>query len=55
MEIGSLPLAPDAYILDIGWRSGDAHGLDYTPAFVEVDVIPGVRTFAHTIGRCACM
>jgi lipopolysaccharide transport system ATP-binding protein len=53
IEIGSLPLAPDAYTLDIGCRSGDSHGLDYIPACVEVDVVPGSQTLAHTIGRCA--
>jgi lipopolysaccharide transport system ATP-binding protein len=53
IEIDSLPLAPDAYTLDIGCRSGDAHGLDYIPNCVEVDVIPGSHTLAHTIGRCA--
>jgi lipopolysaccharide transport system ATP-binding protein len=53
IEIDSLPLAPDAYILDIGCRSGDAHVLDYIPGCVEVDVIPGTHTLPHTIGRCA--
>ena len=53
IEIDSLPLAPDAYTLDIGCRSGDAHGLDYIPACVEVDVMPGSQTLSHTIGRCA--
>jgi homopolymeric O-antigen transport system ATP-binding protein len=53
IEIDSLPLAPDTYTLDIGCRSGDAHGLDYIPACVEVDVIPGSQTLAHTIGRRA--
>ena len=53
IEINSLPLAPDAYTLDIGCRSGDTHGLDYIPACVEVDVIPGSHTLPHTIGRCA--
>ena len=53
IEIDSLPLAPDAYALDIGCRSGDAHVLDYIPGCVEVDVIPGSRTLSHTIGRCA--
>jgi lipopolysaccharide transport system ATP-binding protein len=53
IEIDSLPLAPDAYTLDIGCRSGDTHGLDYIPSCVEVDVIAGSRTLAHTIGRCA--
>jgi lipopolysaccharide transport system ATP-binding protein len=53
IEIDRLPLAPDAYTLDIGCRSGDSHGLDYIPACVEIDVAPGSRTLAHTIGRCA--
>jgi lipopolysaccharide transport system ATP-binding protein len=53
IEIDSLPLAPDAYALDIGCRSGDAHVLDYIPGCVEVDVIAGSRTLSHTIGRCA--
>jgi lipopolysaccharide transport system ATP-binding protein len=53
IEIDSLPLAPDAYTLDIGCRSGDAHALDYIPGCAEVDVIPGSRTLPHTIGKCA--
>jgi lipopolysaccharide transport system ATP-binding protein len=53
IEIDALPLAPDAYALDIGCRSGDSHGLDYIPGCAEVDVIPGSQTLPHTIGRCA--
>jgi lipopolysaccharide transport system ATP-binding protein len=53
VQIDLLPLAPDAYTLDIGCRSGDAHVLDYIPGCAEVDVIPGPQTLSHTIGRCA--
>jgi lipopolysaccharide transport system ATP-binding protein len=53
VEIDYLPLAPDAYTLDIGCRSGDAHSLDYIPGCAEVDVIRGSQTLSHTIGRCA--
>jgi lipopolysaccharide transport system ATP-binding protein len=53
IEIPSLPLAPDAYTLDIGGRSGDTHALDYIPTCLEVDVIPSPQTLPHTIGRCA--
>ena len=53
IEIDHLPLAPDAYTLDIGCRSGEAHVLDYIPSCAEVDVFPGSQTLSHTIGRCA--
>jgi lipopolysaccharide transport system ATP-binding protein len=53
IEIDSLPLAPGAYVLDIGCRSGDIHNVDYIPGCVEVDVMPGSRTLSHTIGRSA--
>jgi lipopolysaccharide transport system ATP-binding protein len=53
IEIDYLPLAPDAYTVDIGCRSGDAHNLDYIPRCAEVDVIPGSQTLSHTIGRCS--
>jgi lipopolysaccharide transport system ATP-binding protein len=53
VEIASLPLAPDAYTLDIGCRSGDAHVLDYIPGCIEVDVVPGSHTLSHNISRCA--
>jgi hypothetical protein len=37
-------LAPDTYTLDIGCRSGDRHSLDYTPAVVQLEVVPGPTT-----------
>jgi lipopolysaccharide transport system ATP-binding protein len=51
VEIDSLPLASDAYTLDIGCRSGDTHLLDYIPGCIEIDVVPGAKTLPHTIAR----
>jgi len=44
LAIESLPLGPAMYSLDIGCRSGDSHALDYLPAVVQVEVIPGPTT-----------
>jgi Wzt C-terminal domain len=44
IEIDALPLAPDIYSLDVGSRSGDFHSLDYIPARVWLEVVPGPRT-----------
>jgi hypothetical protein len=44
IEIASLPLGPDIYFLDIGGRSGDFHGLDYTPAAAQLEVVAGSTT-----------
>ena len=48
IQIDALPLAPDIYALDIGARSGDG-GLDYIPARVLLDVIPGPGTPGNII------
>jgi hypothetical protein len=48
IQIDALPLAPDIYALDIGARSGDG-GLDYIPAGVMLDVIPGPGTPGNII------
>jgi len=44
VSIGSLPLAPGIYNLDLGGRSGDRHSLDYLPAAAQIEVVPGPRT-----------
>jgi lipopolysaccharide transport system ATP-binding protein len=46
-EVDSLPLAPDIYVLDIGCRSGDFHGLDYIPAGIQLEIISGPTTPGH--------
>lgn len=43
-ELGPMNLAPGVYSLDIGCRSGDNHGLDYLPAAIQVEIIPGPTT-----------
>jgi hypothetical protein len=48
IQIDALPLAPDIYALDIGARSGDG-GLDYIPARVLLDVVPGPGTPGNII------
>jgi lipopolysaccharide transport system ATP-binding protein len=53
VEINPLPLPPDTYTLDIGCRSGNMRSLDYIPGCSQIDVHPGPRTLAHTIGRAA--
>jgi lipopolysaccharide transport system ATP-binding protein len=44
VEVESLPLAPDVYVLDIGCRSGDFHSLAHIPAGVELEIIAGPNT-----------
>jgi lipopolysaccharide transport system ATP-binding protein len=53
LEIGSLPLAPDIYALDIGSRSGDFRSLDYIAANLWLDVVPGPNTPANIIRNYA--
>jgi lipopolysaccharide transport system ATP-binding protein len=53
VEIDSLPLAPDIYGLDIGARCGDFMPLDYIPAQVWLDVVPGARTPTSIIRKDA--
>jgi hypothetical protein len=53
IEIGSLPLAPDIYSLDIGARSGDVHPLDYLPARTWLDIVPGPSTPGNIIRNFA--
>ena len=52
IQIDALPLAPDIYALDIGARSGDG-GLDYIPARILLDVIPGPGTPGNIIRNSA--
>ncbi|MFM8887803.1 MAG: ABC transporter ATP-binding protein, partial [Chthoniobacterales bacterium] len=40
----ALPLQPATYMIDLGIRSGDFHGVDYLGAVFSVDVLPGTHT-----------
>ena len=44
VTVGALPLGPDIYNVDIGCRSGDAHGLDYVAGCQQVEVMAGPTT-----------
>ena len=44
ISVHSLPLGPDIYSVDLGCRSGEFHGLDYLPAFCQIEVIAGPAT-----------
>jgi lipopolysaccharide transport system ATP-binding protein len=44
IEIDSLPLGPDLYMLDVGCRSGDFYPLAYVPASAQIEILPGTRT-----------
>jgi lipopolysaccharide transport system ATP-binding protein len=44
LEIDSLPLAPAIINLDIACYSGDSHNLDYIPAAIQLEVVPGPNT-----------
>ena len=43
-KIPVLPLQPATYMIDLGIRSGDFHGVDYLGAVFSVDILPGART-----------
>jgi lipopolysaccharide transport system ATP-binding protein len=51
VEVASLPLGPDFYLLDIGCRSGDFHGLDYVPASAQIEVVAGPKTPGSIVRR----
>jgi lipopolysaccharide transport system ATP-binding protein len=53
VEIDSLPLGPGIFSLDVGCRSGDLHALDYVPAAVQVEVIPGPKTPGYIVRQDA--
>jgi lipopolysaccharide transport system ATP-binding protein len=53
IEIDSLPLAPDIYLLDIGSRSGDFHSLDYIPAVAQLEIVAGPSTPGYIVRRGA--
>jgi lipopolysaccharide transport system ATP-binding protein len=44
VEVGSLPLAPGIYNLDLLCRSGGTHSLDYIRAAVKLEVVAGPTT-----------
>jgi lipopolysaccharide transport system ATP-binding protein len=44
IEVGSLPLVPGIYNMDLICRSGDSHDLDYIPAAVQLEVVAGPTT-----------
>ncbi len=43
-SLPALPLQPATYMIDLGIRSGDFHGVDYLGAVFSVDVLPGAKT-----------
>ena len=43
-KMPALPLQPATYMIDLGIRSGDFHGVDYLGAVFSVDVLPGAHT-----------
>ena len=49
MSLPELRLQPGRYALDIAARSGDNVSLDYLPACIWIDVLPGPRTPALII------
>jgi lipopolysaccharide transport system ATP-binding protein len=51
LQIDALPLAPDIYSLDIG-SSGD-YGVDYVPARIWLDIVPGRKTPARIFRNSA--
>jgi lipopolysaccharide transport system ATP-binding protein len=51
LEIPALPLQPYAYLLDIGCRSSDSDALDYLPAALQLEVLPGPTTPAFAAER----
>ena len=53
VEIPSLPLAPTVYSLDIGCRSGDFYALDYLPAALQIEIIPGPTTPGYIVRQDA--
>jgi lipopolysaccharide transport system ATP-binding protein len=44
VEVKSFPLSPGIINLDVACYSGDAHHLDYIPAAVQLEVVPGPTT-----------
>jgi len=55
LEIDSLPLAPEIYVLDIGSRSGDSHLLDYIPGAVTLEIVPGPKTPGYAVLNAAAV
>jgi lipopolysaccharide transport system ATP-binding protein len=53
IQIDALPLAPDIYTLDIGARSGDFGSLDYIPARIWLDIVPGNNTPGNIVRSAA--
>ena len=49
VEIDSLPLAPDIYVLDVGARSGDSHPLDQLAGAVTLEIVPGPKTPGYIV------
>ena len=49
LQLPCLDLQPGAYVIDLGIRSGDDHGLDYLPSAFVVEVIPGPTTPSQII------
>src|SRR5262249_51732198 len=53
IELESLPLAPDFYLVDIGSRSGDTHSLDYVTADAPIEIIAGPTTPGYIMRKNA--
>lgn len=51
LKVSDFQLQPGRYFIDIGVRSGDNVGLDYLPAFAQVEVLPSEATPSVIIGR----
>jgi hypothetical protein len=49
LEVDALPLPPACYNVDLGSRSGSMQGIDYLPACLQVEVVPGKKTQGHQV------
>jgi len=47
LTLDSFPVTPGLYNLDVGARSGPLQGVDYLPACMQVEVVPGKKTQGH--------
>src|SRR5262249_22320023 len=51
VEMNSLPLAPDNYILDLGAKSGDSYYLDYICEATQIEIVAGSTTRPYIVGK----
>ena len=47
LTLDRLPVTPGLYNIDLGCRSGPMQGVDYLPACMQVEVVPGKNTQGH--------